>query len=80
MARKQKQRGEKDIDDMIKEALAEAPEVKGYTIKELAKSIDRPWPTTRWHLELLRARGEVTYREIGRAKLYSMIRKKAEKK
>lgn len=77
MPRKRKGR---EIDEQIKKMLEEAPEFEGYTIKELATAINRPWPTTRWHLELLQARGEVKYREIGRAKLYSLVKKPKKEK
>ena len=47
----------KDLDERIKEALDKAPAIQGYTIKELSEITETPWPTTRWHLELLEARG-----------------------
>jgi len=67
----------KTIEEAIKEALAKAPKIEGFTIKQLSEIIDAPWPTTRWHLELLEARGEVEHFEIGRAKIYRL--KKSEK-
>ncbi len=66
----------KSLDDLIEDALENAPEVKGYTIKQLADITERPWPTTRWHLELLEARGTVEHFDIGRAKVYSLKKKK----
>ena len=70
----------KSLDEIIEEALKDAPKFEGYTIKELAEITDTPWPTTRWHLELLEARGVVEHLEIGRAKLYSLKKKKDEEK
>jgi len=65
---------EKSLDEAIKEALEEAPKIEGYTIKQIAELTGTPWPTTRWHLELLEARGAVEHFEIGRAKVYSLKR------
>ena len=65
----------KSLDEIIEEALKDAPKFEGYTIKELAEITDTPWPTTRWHLELLEARGVVEHLEIGRGKLYSLKKK-----
>ncbi|RLB02227.1 MAG: hypothetical protein DRG59_13030 [Deltaproteobacteria bacterium] len=70
----------KSLDEIIEEALKDAPKFEGYTIKELAEITDTPWPTTRWHLELLEARGVVEHLEIGRAKLYYLKKKKDEEK
>lgn len=75
-----KKRKTEEIDQDIKRVLERAPEFTGYTIKELAKIMDQPWPTTRWHLERLSSQGEVKYREVGRAKLYSLIKKSKETK
>ena len=41
------------IDEIIREALDEAPAIQGYTIRELAEITERPWSTIRWHLESL---------------------------
>lgn len=71
---------ESSLDDAIKKALADAPTIEGYTIKQLAERIDTPWPTTRWHLELLEAKGTVEYVEIGKAKVYKLIMEESEKK
>ncbi|MBI5253410.1 MAG: hypothetical protein HY930_03310 [Euryarchaeota archaeon] len=68
----------KSLDDIIEEALRNAPKIEGYTIKQLAEITGTPWPTTRWHLELLEARGAIEHFEVGRAKLYS-LRKKSKK-
>jgi DNA-binding transcriptional ArsR family regulator len=65
-----------ELDEKIKEALDKAPVIQGYTIKELAEITETPWPTTRWHLELLEARGVVKHKTIGRAKLYSLKKTK----
>ena len=65
----------KDLDEKIKEALANAPKIEGYTIKDLAEITQTPWPTTRWHLELLEARGIIEHMNIGRAKVYSLKKK-----
>ncbi len=66
----------KNLDEIIKEALANAPKIEGYTIQQLAKISGAPWPTTRWHLELLEARGVVGYHQVGRAKVYTLKKKK----
>ncbi|MGC1121514.1 MAG: hypothetical protein WBA22_10515 [Candidatus Methanofastidiosia archaeon] len=65
----------RDLDKEILEALATAPEIKGLTITQLSEIVDAPWPTTRWHLELLNARGDIKYINLGRAKVYSLKRK-----
>lgn len=65
----------KSLDAIIEEALVNAPKIEGYTIKQLAEVTGTPWPTTRWHLELLEARGTVKHFEVGRAKLYSLKKK-----
>jgi DNA-binding transcriptional ArsR family regulator len=67
----------KDLDTIIEDTLKDAPKIEGFTIKQLAEITETPWPTTRWHLELLEARGVVEHIDIGRAKLYSL--KKDEK-
>ncbi len=46
-----------DVDEEIEKVLADAPTIEGYTVKQLAEEIGAPWPTTRWHLELLEPRG-----------------------
>lgn len=66
----------KDLNGLIKEALVDAPKIEGYTIQELAKRTGAPWPTTRWHLELLEARGVVGHYQVGRAKVYTLKKKK----
>lgn len=65
-----RKREKESLDQAIREVLGKAPQIKGFTIKEISEKLNRPWPTTRWHLELMEARGEVLYQEIGRAKLY----------
>jgi len=75
MATKGRKKREKTLDEMIEESLEKAPKIKGYTIKQLAEITETPWPTTRWHLELLEARGAVEHFEIGRAKVYSLKKK-----
>lgn len=72
MARKK----EKTIDELIQEALKNAPKIEGYTIKQLAEITGTPWPTTRWHLELLEARGVVEHFKLGKAKIYRLKKKK----
>lgn len=60
----------KNLDKILEESLKDAPKIEGYTIKQLAEITETPWPTTRWHLESLEAKGVVDYTAIGRAKLY----------
>jgi len=66
----------KKLDEMIEEALKNAPKIEGYTVKQIAEIIGAPWPTTRWHLELLEARGVVGHYNIGRAKVYFLKKKR----
>jgi len=66
------------LDERIAEVLQNAPKIEGYTIKQIAEITEMPWPTARWHLELLEARGAVEHLDIGRAKVYS-LKKKPEK-
>jgi predicted ArsR family transcriptional regulator len=63
------------IDYSIRKALVNAPQIEGYTIKDLAEITATPWPTTRWHLEMLEARGEVGHHSIGRAKVFHLNKK-----
>jgi len=65
---------------MIEEALKNAPKIEGYSVKQIAEIIGVPWPTARWHLELLEAKGVVDHYNIGRAKVYYLKRKKKSKK
>jgi predicted ArsR family transcriptional regulator len=65
----------KSLDEILEEALESAPKIQGYTVKQLAEITKTPWPTTRWHLELLEARGVVEHYDIGRAKVYALKRK-----
>jgi hypothetical protein len=37
----------KDLDEILEEALVNAPSIQGYTIEQLTEVINRPWPTTR---------------------------------
>jgi DNA-binding transcriptional ArsR family regulator len=62
----------KDLDEIMEEALANAPSIEGYSIRQLSEVIDSPWSTTRWHLERLEARGIVEPYELGRAKIYKL--------
>ena len=52
-----KEEKKKDFDEIVQEALDNAHSIEGYTIEELSDVINRPWSTTRWHLERLEARG-----------------------
>jgi len=74
-----KKKPEKTLDERIQEALEAAPKIEGYTVKQLAEMTETPWPTTRWHLELLEARGAVEYMNIGRARVYALKKKKQKK-
>jgi predicted ArsR family transcriptional regulator len=67
----------KSLSESIEKALENAPTLKGFTIKQVAEVTKTPWPTARWHLELLEARGVVDHVDIGRAKLY-YLKKDAE--
>lgn len=71
-----KEEKKKDFDEIVQEALDNAPSIDGYTIKQLSDVIDRPWSTTRWHLERLEARGIVEPYELERAKIYKLRREK----
>ena len=62
----------KDLDEIMEEALANAPSIEGYSIRQLSEVIDSPWSTTRWHLERLEARWIVEPYELGRAKIYKL--------
>jgi len=66
----------KDASKLIRKALTNAPKIEGYTIQQLAKKTGIPWPTTRWHLELLEARGVVGHCPVGRAKVYALRKKR----
>jgi len=66
----------KGLDEIIQRALINAPKFEGYTVKELAGITKAPWPTTRWHLELLEARGIVRHYQVGRARVYSLKRRR----
>ncbi len=72
-------RKKKSLDEMIEEALKNAPKIEGYTVKQIAEITGVPWPTARWHLELLEARGVVDHYDIGRAKVYYLKKKKRSK-
>ena len=75
------EKNDKDrLDYMIMDALADAPEINGFTIKDLAEATDTPWPTTRWHLEVLEGRGIVEHDKIGKAKVYRLKDKKEDTK
>lgn len=67
-----------DLDARIEEALKTAPKIEGYTIKQIADITAEPWPTVRWHLELLEARNALEHINIGKAKLYKLKVKKKE--
>lgn len=73
-SRRKKDKGS-TLDDRITETLKTAPTIEGYTIKEISEITETPWPTARWHLELLEARGAVEHCNIGRAKIYALKKK-----
>ena len=64
----EKEEKEKDFDIIVQEALDNAHSIKGYTIEQLSDVINRSWPTTRWHLERLEARGVGEPYELGKLK------------
>lgn len=74
--KKKSRNKKKTLDELLEEELKNAPRIEGYTVKQLAEITGTPWPTTRWHLELLEARGTVEHYNIGRAKLYSLKKKR----
>jgi len=39
----------KSLDEILQEALENAPTIQGYTIKQLSEITGIPWTTTRWH-------------------------------
>jgi DNA-binding transcriptional ArsR family regulator len=47
----------KSLDEILEEALENAPTIQGYTIKQLSEITSIPWTTSRWHLERLEAKG-----------------------
>ena len=61
--------------EQIKEALKKAPTIKGISVRELAKTTNTPWSTTRWHLEVLESKGIVGHVNVGRSRLYYMERR-----
>jgi len=63
-----------NLDIEIKNVLEDAPKIEGYSIQQLTQLLNRPFPTIRWHLELLAAKGDVEFVEIGRAKVYKLKR------
>ena len=75
MPRRGKKERRKSIDEIIQEALENAPTIQGYTIKQLSEITGIPWTTTRWHLERLEARGIVEPYKLGRA-IYRLKKKK----
>jgi len=66
----------KKLDELLEDALDDAPTIKGYTIKQLAEITEAPWPTAWWHLERLESRAIVEHFNMGRAKLYSLKKKR----
>jgi DNA-binding transcriptional ArsR family regulator len=80
--KKKKTRQERidDFDRYLEESLKNAPKIEGFSIKQLAEITETPWPTTRWHLELLESRGVIEHIDVGRAKLYALKKKPKEKK
>ncbi len=71
-----KNRKKKSLDELLQEALNNAPTIQGYTIKQLSEITGIPWTTTRWHLERLEAKGLVEPYEIGRAKIYRLKKRR----
>ncbi|MCD6148676.1 hypothetical protein J7J18_04845 [bacterium] len=63
----------KTIDEIIQEALENAPTIHSYTIKQLSEITGIPWTTTRWHIE------RVGNDEFRRAK-YRLKRRKKKRK
>ena len=59
----------KTLDEIIDEALEDVPEFSDYSAAELAEITDERWPPSRWHVEILEARGVVEHLEQGREKL-----------
>lgn len=59
----------KTLDEIIEDALEDVPEFPNYSAAELAEITDERWPPSRWHVEILEARGVVEHLEQGREKL-----------
>jgi len=59
----------KTLDEIIDEALKDVPEFPNYSVAELAEITDERWLPSRWHVEILEARGVVEHLEQGREKL-----------
>ncbi len=76
MSKFRKSKDRKSLDEILQEALENAPVIQGYTIKQLSEITGIPWTTTRWHLERLEAKGLVESYEIGRAKIYRLKKRK----
>jgi len=64
------------VEENIKEALEKAPKIEGFTIKALSETLGEPYPTVRWHLELMEARGDIDHVALGRAKIYHLKKNK----
>jgi len=64
-------RKKKSIDEIIQEALENAPTIQGYTIKQLSEITGIPWTTTRWHIERI----GISWIELERA-IYRLKRRK----
>lgn len=60
----------KDLDEILQDALENAPSIDGYTIRQLRNVINSPWTRSRWHLERLDARGIVEPYDIGKHRIY----------
>lgn len=68
---------EPTLDQLIAEAIKNAPKIKGYTIKEIADYQETPWPTTRWKIETMEQRPrDIALFEIGRNKIHVLPEKK----
>lgn len=63
------------LDEKIRKVLSRAPIIEGYTVKQVADLVGEPWPTIRWHLEMMEARELVDYIEVGRAKVFHLKKK-----
>ena len=48
-------KNEPDLNKMVREALNSTSNADEYSLGTFAEITQTPWPTTRWHLELLEA-------------------------
>ena len=62
----------KSLDELIEEALENAPKIEGYAIKQLCEITETPYGATRIIIENLEVRGTVEQSVFGQEKLYKL--------